>query len=161
MVELPYEFKKSQECSVEFLSTPCWKVRSIHYTTNYHSRQAGQPQRIKPNDQIGAGQTQVKSASGVVTFADPGISYDRIADPFTELHSVGLDPAWLPEQCVQVHYGQAEPIAQGASQSGLPAASIAQNHNPLHEGLPVAKKDGDFADFWWPVKTARALAMSK
>ncbi len=146
MVELPDEFKKLQKCPIEFFSTACRKVgaRSVQDATNDDARQAGQSRRIKPNDQVGAGQAQVESASGVVAFADPGISCEHIADPFTELRSVGLDPARLPEQCIQVHYRQAEALAQGTSQSGLAAASIAQNHNPLHEGLPVAKKGRRF-----------------
>lgn len=83
MVELPYEYKKSQECPVEFLSTACWKVRSrtVQYATNDYARPAGQSRRIKPDDQIGAGQAQVKNAAGVVAFANPGISCKRIADP--------------------------------------------------------------------------------
>lgn len=156
MVEPPHEFKKIKEGSVEFLSTACWKIgaRPVHYATNDYARQAGQPRRIKPDDQIGTGQTQVESASGIIAFADPGTGCDRIADPFTELHSIGLDPARLPEQGVQVHYRQVESLVQGASQSGLAAACIAQNHNPLHEGLPVAKMDGDSADYYWPVNSA-------
>lgn len=156
MVELPHELKKIQKCPVEFLSTSSWKVgaRSVQYTTNDNARQAGQSRRIQPDDQVGAGQAQVEGAPGVVAFADPGISCERIADPFTELRSVWLDPARLPEQCIQVHYWQAETLAQGTSQSGLAAASIAQDHNPLHEGLPVAKKDGDFADYCCPVNSA-------
>lgn len=146
MVEPPHEFKKSKEGPVEFLFTACWKVRSrsAHNATNDNPHQTRQPWRIKPDDQIGAGQTQVESASGIVAFADPGISCDCIADFFAELHSVWLDPTGPPEQCVQVHYGHVESLAQGTGQSGLAAARIAQNHNPLHEGLPVAKKDWRF-----------------
>jgi len=159
MVELPDESKKSQEFSVEFFSTACRKVgaRSVQDATHDDAPQAGQSRRIQPDDQVGAGQAQVEGASGVVAFTDPGIRGECIADPFTELRRVGFDPARLPEQGIKMHDGYAEALAQRPRQSGLAAASIAQNHNPLHEGLPVAKKGTAILLVFGGLSTAWAL----
>ena len=146
MVELPDEFKKIQKCPVELLSTASRKVgaRSVQDATHDDAPKAGQSRRIQPDDQIGAGQAQVEGAAGVVAFADPGLRSERITHPFTELRRVGLDPPGLPEQGIKMHDGYAEALAQGPRQSGLAAASIAQNHNPLHEGLPSVEKGRRF-----------------
>ena len=74
---------------------------------------------VELDDQVGTGQAKIECTPGIVAFTDPRSRSDRFTDPSAELLSVGFDPVGLPDQGVQVHYGQAKAHAEGAGEGGF------------------------------------------
>lgn len=73
-IEAPDEVQEGEEFPVEFFAATCWKVgaRAVHEAAQDYPGEAGEPGRVEPDDQVGAGQAQVEGAAGIVAFADPG-----------------------------------------------------------------------------------------
>jgi hypothetical protein len=142
-IKRPDEFQKAEERAVKFLFTAyrLIRARAVHHTAQDHSGETGEARGIEPDDQISARQAQIEGSARVVAFANPCICCNRFADPKAELLGVRLDPAWFPEQRIEVNHRQVQALPKGAGEGGFAATGVAQNHNPLH-GDFLSKKAG-------------------
>src|SRR5215468_456149 len=89
--------------------------------------------KVEPNDGLSSRQTKIKMGC-VVAIHDPGIAGSRLGHPLAKSPGLGLHPAGIPIDCVEMYDRQAKPLANAPRKRRLASPARPEDENTLRYG---------------------------